>query len=56
MALPTPILYSIPAFDATQEQVFTFASIGGSQVIANTLTIKNNATSATVYSQTQTTL
>lgn len=55
MALTTPILYSIPAFDATQEQVFTFASVGGSQVVANTLTIKNNATFATVYSQTQST-
>ncbi len=55
MALTTPILYSIPAFDATKEQVFTFASISGSQVVANTLTIKDNATLTTVYSQTQTT-
>lgn len=54
MALTTPILYSIPAFDATKEQVFTFASISGSQVVANTLTIKDNATLTTVYSQTQT--
>ena len=55
MALTTPILYSVPAFDATKEQVFTFAVVGGSQVVANTLTIKDNATLATVYSQTQTT-
>ena len=55
MALTTPILYNVPAFDATKEQVFTFASVSGSQVVANTLTIKNNATLATVYSQTQTT-
>lgn len=55
MALTTPILYSIPAFDATQEQVFTFASVSGAQVVANTLTIKDNATLTTVYSQTQTT-
>ncbi len=55
MALTTPILYAVPAFDATQEQLFTFASIGGSQIIANTLTIKDNATLTTVYSQTQTT-
>lgn len=54
MALTTPILYSIPAFDATKEQTFTFASISGSQVVANTLTIKDNATLTTVYSQTQT--
>lgn len=55
MALTTPILYNVPAFDATQEQVFTFAVVGGSQVVANTLTIKDNATLTTVYSQTQTT-
>ena len=55
MALTTPILYTIPAFDATQAQTFTFNVIGGSQVVANTLTIKNNATLATVYSATQTT-
>ena len=40
MALTTPILYNVPAFDATKEQVFTFAVVGGSQVVANTLTIK----------------
>lgn len=54
MALTTPILYSIPAFDATKEQVFTFAVVGGSQIVANTLTIKDNATLTTIYSQTQT--
>lgn len=55
MALTTPILYSIPAFDAQNSFVFQFASIGGNQVVANTLTIKNNATLTTVYSTTQTT-
>ena len=55
MALTTPILYSVPAFDAQNSFIFQFASIGGSQIIANTLTIKNNATLATVYSETQTT-
>ena len=54
MALTTPILYSIPAFDATKEQTFTFAVVGGSQIVANTLTIKDNATLTTIYSQTQT--
>ena len=53
--LTTPILYSIPAFDAQNSFVFQFASIGGNQVVANTLTIKNNATLTTVYSTTQTT-
>ena len=55
MALTTPILYSVNAFDAQNLFVFQFASIGGSQVVANTLTIKNNATLAVVYSETQTT-
>ena len=53
--LTTPILYSVPAFDAQNSFVFQFASIGGNQVVANTLTIKNNATLTTVYSTTQTT-
>ena len=47
MALTTPILYNVPAFDATKEQNFSFLSMGGNQVVANTLTIKNNATLAT---------
>ena len=55
MALTTPILYTVSAFDATQAQVFNFNVLGGNQVVANTLTIKNNATLATVYSVTQTT-
>ena len=55
MALTTPILYSINAFDAIQAQTFSFNVLGGSQVVANTLTIKNNATLAVVYSATQTT-
>ena len=33
MALTTPILYNIPAFDAIKEQVFTFAVVGGSQAV-----------------------
>ena len=55
MALTTPILYTVSAFDATQEQVFNFNVLGGNQVVASTLTIKNNATLTTVYSETQTT-
>ena len=53
--LTTPILYSVNAFDAQNPFIFQFASIGGNQVVANTLTIKNNATLSTVYSATQTT-
>ena len=48
-------MYTVDAFDATKAQTFSFNVIGGSQVVANTLTIKNNATLATIYSQTQTT-
>ena len=55
MALTTPILYTISAFDATQTQVFNFNVLGGNQVVANTLTIKDNATLTTVYSETQVT-
>lgn len=55
MALTTPILYTVNAFDATQKQVFNFNILGGNQVTANTLTIKNNATLSIVYSATQTT-
>ena len=55
MALTTPILYTVSAFDAIQEQVFNFNILGGNQVVANTLAIKNNATLATVYSATQNT-
>lgn len=55
MALTTPILYSVSAFDATQAQTFLFNVLGGSQVVANTLTIKDNATLTTIYSETQTT-
>ena len=53
--LTTPILYSVSAFDAQNSFIFQFASIGGSQVVANTLTIKDNATLTTIYSATQTT-
>lgn len=49
MALTTPILYQLPAFDANNEQIFTFNAIGGTQVLGNILTIRNNATNAVVY-------
>lgn len=55
MALTQPILYTMAAFDATQEQTFTFNVIGGDRVVSNKLTIKNNNTLATVYEQTSTT-
>lgn len=54
IALTQPILYSQAAFDATQSHVFTFNVIGGDQVVANRLTIKNSS-NTTVYNSTETT-
>ena len=41
------------AFDATQAQVFGFNVVGGDQVTANRLTIRDNATNTVVYQETQ---
>ena len=49
MALTQPILNSIAAFDATQEHIFSFISIGGDQVIGSQLTIYDNETGDQVY-------
>ena len=42
MALTKPILNNVAAFDASNSQAFTFNVVGGSQVVGNTLTIKDN--------------
>lgn len=55
MALTRPILYNVAAFDATEEQTFTFNVIGGDQVIKNQLTIINQNTNEVVYQETQVT-
>ena len=55
MALTRPILYSIPAFDATNAYTVQFNSIGGSQVVSNRIVIATNADNQTVYDETQTT-
>lgn len=55
MALTTPILYTQAAFDASIANTFKFYVQSGSQVVANTLVIKNNATLATVYEERQVT-
>ena len=49
MALSTPVLYSIPAFDATSSYIVTFTVTGGDQVVANRLIIKKNSTLQTIY-------
>ena len=51
MALTKPILYTPSAFDATQPYTFIFNVVGGDQVVANRLTIKNQSTNITVYQE-----
>lgn len=55
MALTRPVLQqNIPAFDATNEQTFTFTVQGAtSQIVANMLTIRNNDTNDIVYQEKQ---
>ena len=55
MSLSTPILFTPPAFDATEDYNFTFNVLSGDQVVSNTLTITNNETNQQVYSANQTT-
>ena len=53
MALTRPILYSIPAFDATESYIFTFNVIGGDQVVKNKLVITDQDNDQIVYQGTQ---
>lgn len=55
MAVTTPILLPVSAFDATQAYTFTFNSVGGDQVVKNQLTIRLNSDNSVVYQQQQTT-
>lgn len=55
MALVTPIVNDIPAFDATELTEITFTANGGDQIVKNEIQIINNATNVVVYSNTQTT-
>lgn len=50
--LTKPILYSVPAFDASNGYTFTFEVIGGNQVVKNEIMIKNNVSNDTVYTST----
>ena len=53
MALVTPIIdEDISAFDATEQYVFSFLVMGGDQVNANVIRIKDNATGTDVYTNT----
>ena len=54
MSLTTPTLLSQVAFDATTENTFYFNVINSSsQIVSNTLTIRNNSTNTIVYQQNQ---
>ena len=53
MALTRPTLNSTAAFDATKQHTFTFNVIGGTQVVANQLVIRNNITNEIVYTEKQ---
>ena len=53
MALTRPTLNSTAAFDATKQHTFTFNVIGGTQVVANQLVIRNNVTNEIVYTEKQ---
>ena len=55
MALTKPILYSISAFDATEQCVFNFDVVGGDQVVKNKLIITNQSNNTVVYEDIQTT-
>lgn len=55
MALTTPIVAPVSYFDASKAHTFTFSVRGGDQVTGNTITIKNNATLETVYTNVVTT-
>ena len=55
MALTKPILYSVSAFDATEQYVFNFNVIGGDQVVKNKLTITDQTNNIIIYDEIQTT-
>ena len=55
MALTTPTLYTIPAFDATLANKIYFNVIGGDQYVANRLLIKINSNEQVVYNAVETT-
>ena len=51
MALSTPLLYSIAAFDANSTHMVSFTVSGGDRVVANRLQIKKNSNLSVVYNQ-----
>ena len=55
MAVTTPSLRTTAAFDAKDAHTFTFTSIGGNQIVANRLIIKDAASGTVVYDRQVTT-
>ena len=49
MAVTTPVLNPVAAFDATKDMLFTFSSVGGNQVVSNKLIVRNATTLETLY-------
>lgn len=49
MAVTTPVLNPVAAFDATEDMLFTFSSVGGNQVVSNKLIVRNATTLETLY-------
>ena len=54
--LTQPIINPISAFDATRAHSISFVVIGGAQVIANRLVIRDNQTGSEVYNKMQSTM
>ena len=52
MALTTPIIFDIGAFDANDDYMMSFYVTGGDQVTKNEIQITNNTTSAIVFTNT----
>ena len=49
MAVTTPVLNPVAAFDATEDMLFTFSSVGGNQVVSNKLIVRNATTLEKIY-------
>ena len=49
MAVTTPVLNPVAAFDATEDMLFTFSSVGGNQVVSNKLIVRDVTTLEKLY-------
>lgn len=49
MAVTTPVLNPVAAFDATEDMLFTFSSVGGNQVVSNKLIVRDATTLEKLY-------